>query len=185
MSHQVVRAAHRLVRRLEQHSVPLLRVSPGIVFCWFGALKVFPGLCSAEGIAGRTMEALSFGWVQPDCSVPLLAVWECLIGIGLITGCCLRWALLLLFAQMFGTFTPLLLLPGEMVPRPFAPTLEAQYIIKNVVLMSAALVIATAHRAGKPAVGHANPAQGPHWRQGGRPGGAQERGPRVIPNARP
>jgi uncharacterized membrane protein YkgB len=129
----------------------LLRVSLGVVYCWFGALKFFPGTCSAETLAARTIEALSFGLMKPAWSMPVLAVWECLIGLGLITGCCLRWALLLLFLQMIGTFSPLLLFPGEMFPNPFVPTLEAQYILKNLVLVSAAVVIAASHWDG----GHA------------------------------
>jgi uncharacterized membrane protein YkgB len=133
-------------RWLGRLSMPLLRVSLGLIFLWFGVLKFFPGVSSAEGLAGRTIEVLSFGLMKPAWSLPTLAIWECLIGLGLITGWYLRWALLLMFLQMIGTFSPLLLFPDEMFRIPFVPTLEAQYILKNVVFVSAAVVIARSNR---------------------------------------
>jgi uncharacterized membrane protein YphA (DoxX/SURF4 family) len=140
---------HLFNRWTWRSSMALLRISLGVIFFWFGVLKFFPGLSSAEDLATRTIEMLSFGLMKPVCSMPVLAVWECLIGLGLITGCCLRWALLLLFLQMVGTFSPLLLFPGEMFSGPFVPTLEAQYILKNLVFVSAGLVIASSHWDGR------------------------------------
>jgi len=117
----------RITRWMARYGVPLLRISLGIVFLWFGALKFFPGLSPAQDLAARTIERLSFGTVGPALSVLLLAVWECLIGLGLLTGKFMRVTLLLLAAQMAGTLTPLLLFPGEVFTRlPYAPTLEGQ-----------------------------------------------------------
>jgi uncharacterized membrane protein YphA (DoxX/SURF4 family) len=109
----VDRTVYGVAHWLRRNSVTLLRVSLGSIFLWFGGLKFFPGACSAEGLAGRTMEALSFGIMTRDWSVPLLAVWECLIGVGLITGLYLRGALLLLIVQMAGTFAALVIFPGK------------------------------------------------------------------------
>src|SRR5262249_56065943 len=79
-----------------------------------------------------------------------LAAWECLIGLGLLSGTCLRATILLLLLQMAGTLTPLLLFPTLTFTRfPFAPTLEGQYILKNLVLISAALVIGALVRGGR------------------------------------
>lgn len=123
-------------------SVTLLRISLGIVFLWFGALKFFPELSPAEVLATRTIEALTLGIVQPEVSRPVLAVWECLIGLGLITNRFPGVTLALLIVQMLGTFTPLVLFPQETwVQFPIAPTMEGQYILKNIVLLSAGLVI--------------------------------------------
>jgi uncharacterized membrane protein YkgB len=134
---------------MARFGVPLLRVSLGVVFLWFGALKFFPGLSPASDLAARTIEALSFGIVKPSVSVPLLAGWECLIGLGLLFGIYMRATLLLLAVQMAGTLTPLLLFPSEVFTRvPYAPTLEGQYIIKNAVLISAAIVIGATVRGG-------------------------------------
>jgi len=139
----------RITRWMARHGVPLLRVSLGVVFFWFGVLKFFPGMSPAQDLAARTIERLSFGLVHPSVSVPVLALWECLIGLGLLAGRFLRATLLLLAVQMAGTVTPLLLFPGEVFTRiPYAPTLEGQYIIKNVVLISAAIVVGATVRGG-------------------------------------
>lgn len=135
---------------MARHGVPLLRVSLGIVFLWFGALKFFPGLSPAQDLAARTVDVLSFGVVGPALSLPVLAAWECLIGIGLLSGRFMRVTLLLLAMQMAGTLTPLVLFPGEVFTRiPYAPTLEGQYIIKNAVLISAAIVLGATVRGGR------------------------------------
>ena len=79
-----------------------------------------------------------------------MAVWETLIGIGLLSGKYLRITLLLLFTQMIGTMTPLILFPTEAFTRfPYAPTLEGQYIIKNLVLISAGLAVGATVRGGR------------------------------------
>jgi len=139
----------RIASWMARHGLSLLRISLGIVFFWFGVLKFFPGMSPASDLAARTIEALSFGSVTADVSVPFLATWECLIGLGLIFGVFMRATLLLLAIQMAGTLTPLFLFPHEVFSRiPYAPTLEGQYIIKNAVLISAAIVLGATVRGG-------------------------------------
>jgi uncharacterized membrane protein YkgB len=139
----------RVTNWMARYGVLLLRISLGIVFFWFGVLKFFPSLSPAEELATRTIEVLSFGIVKPNISLPVLAAWETLIGLGLITGKFMRATILLLFLQMCGTVTPLFLFPSETWAQfPYSPTLEGQYIIKNVVLVSAALVIGATVRGG-------------------------------------
>lgn len=135
---------------LARVGIPVLRIGLGVVFLWFGALKVVPGLSPAEGLATRTIELISLGFVSPGLSLPLLAAVECFIGLGLLTGRFLRATLLVLAVQMVGTMTPLLLFPDQTFSRfPFVPTLEGQYIIKNVVLIGAAMVIGATVRGGR------------------------------------
>ncbi len=139
----------RVTTWMARYSISLLRIGLGLVFFWFGALKFIPSLSPAQDLATHTISALTFGLVQPTLSLPLLALWECLIGLGLITGRLTRLTLLLLWAQMLGTVTPLFLFPAEAFTRvPFAPTLEGQYIIKNIVLICAGLVIGATARGG-------------------------------------
>ncbi|HEX4934966.1 MAG TPA: DoxX family membrane protein [Gemmatimonadaceae bacterium] len=139
----------RLTRWMARHGVTLLRVSIGIVFLWFGVLKFFPGWSPAQDLAARTIAALTWGAVPGTVSVPLLAALETIIGLGLVTGRFLRATLLLLAAQMAGTVTPLFFFPHETFTRvPIAPTLEGQYIIKNIVLVSAAILIGATVRGG-------------------------------------
>ena len=144
------RTDRRLTRWMAREGPLLLRISLGIVFLWFGALKFFPDLSPAQDLAIRTMHTLSFGRVPPSVTLPVLAGWECLIGLGLLTGRLLRVTLLLMFVQMLGTITPVFLFPSEVFVRiPYAPTLEGQYIIKNLVLISAGVVIGATVRGGK------------------------------------
>jgi uncharacterized membrane protein YkgB len=132
----------RIASEFTRFSLTLLRISLGIVFLWFGVLKFFPELSPAEELATRTIEVLTLGIVQPALSRPVLAVWECLIGLGLVANRYHGATLALLVVQMLGTFTPLVLFPQETwVQFPIAPTMEGQYILKNMVLISAGLVI--------------------------------------------
>lgn len=135
---------------MARNGVLVLRLSLGIVFLWFGALKFFPGLSPAEDLAARTISQLTFGLMAPQTAVFILAVWESLIGIGLIFNLFMRATLFLLWVQMLGTITPIFFFPGEVFSEfPYAPTLEGQYIIKNIVLVSAGLVIGATVRGGR------------------------------------
>jgi uncharacterized membrane protein YphA (DoxX/SURF4 family) len=140
----------RITAWMARYGIPLLRISLGVTFFWFGFLKFFPGLSPAEGLATRTIEVLTFGLIPPEVSIYLLATWETLVGLGLIFGVWMRVTLLLLFLQMIGTATPIVLFPHEVFTRiPYAPTLEGQYIIKNLVLISAGLVLGATVRGGR------------------------------------
>ena len=147
---QFDRIDRRITSWMADHGLLLLRLALGIVFLWFGGLKLFPGASPAEVLAGRTIETLSGGLVPRATALPVLAVWEVAIGIGLLIGRGMRVTLLLLFVQMLGTITPLFLFPNETFTTfPLAPTLEGQYIIKNVVLVAAAIVLGATVRGGE------------------------------------
>jgi len=134
---------------MAQYGVRLLSISLGVVFFWFGVLKFFPGSSPAEDLATKTISMLTAGLIPPNVSILVLATWECVVGLGLILGLFMRATLLLLFLQMLGTVTPLFFFPQEVFTRiPFVPNLEGQYIIKNVVLISAGLVIGATVRGG-------------------------------------
>src|SRR5438045_9691239 len=102
-----------LTKWMADHSILFLRIAVGIIFFWFGVLKFFPSLSPAENLAARTISMLSSGLISQHFSIPILAAWECLIGIGLIIGKFMRITLLLLFLQMLGTILPLFFFPEE------------------------------------------------------------------------
>jgi uncharacterized membrane protein YkgB len=134
---------------MARYGISILRISLGVIFLWFGVLKFFPGLSPATALAGRTVEAITGGLVGAGMGVMILAAWEVLIGLGLLTGVAMRATLALLFVQMLGTITPLFFFPNELFTRfPYAPTLEGQYIIKNLVLVAAGIVIGATVRGG-------------------------------------
>ncbi|HSN74571.1 MAG TPA: DoxX family protein [Anaerolineae bacterium] len=140
----------KLTRWMARYGIVLLRVSLGLVFLWFGFLKFFPGLSPAEELVTNTINRLSFGLIPPATAAFLVAALETLIGLGLITGVLMRVTLLLLAFQMIGTATPIFLFPDQVFQIvPFVPTLEGQYIIKNLVLISAGLVIGATVRGGR------------------------------------
>jgi len=127
----------RITRWMAAHGVTLLRLAVGTVFVWFGALKFVPGLSPAEDLVRNTMSL-----VPGHIFVPLLGAWEVLIGVGFLSGRALRLVILLLFLQMPGTMLPIVLLPERVFTVfPFGLTLEGQYIVKNLVLVAAALVV--------------------------------------------
>jgi uncharacterized membrane protein YkgB len=135
---------------MTKYGLLLLRLSVGVIFFWFGILKFFPGHSPAQDLAIRTIDLLTFGLIPGSVSIYLLASWEVLVGIGLLTGVYMRVTLLLLFAQMLGTLSPVFLFPDEVFTRiPYAPTLEGQYIIKNLVIISAGLVMGATVRKEK------------------------------------
>jgi DoxX. len=147
---QFERADRRITGWMADHGLLLLRLALGAVFLWFGALKLIPGASPAEMLAGQTIERLTGGLIASATALPILAVWEVAIGVGLLIGRWMRVTLLLLFVQMLGTITPLVLFPTETFAHfPWAPTLEGQYIIKNVVLVSAAIVLGATVRGGE------------------------------------
>jgi uncharacterized membrane protein YphA (DoxX/SURF4 family) len=140
----------RLTRWMARYGIVLLRVSLGLVFLWFGFLKFFPGLSPAEELVTATINRLSFGLIPPATAAILVATLETLIGLGLITGLFMRLTLLLLAFQMVGTAMPILLFPDQVFQIvPIVPTLKGQYIIKNLVLASAGLVIGATVRGGR------------------------------------
>ncbi len=139
-----------LTRWMAKYGVFLLRISVGIVFFWFGVLKYFPGLSPATDLATKTIDTLTFGIISGTLALYILATLEVAIGIGLIFGVFLREILLLLLFQMMGTITPLFLFTSEAFTQiPYAPTLEGQYIIKNIVIVSAGIVIGATVRGGR------------------------------------
>lgn len=118
-----------------------IRISFGIIFIWFGILKPL-GISSAEPLVLSTVQWLPF--FDPGTWLNIIGWWEVLIGIAFLFKRTTRIAIALLALQMVGTFMPLVLLtsitfqPGLI---PFGPSMEGQYIIKNLMIISAALVV--------------------------------------------
>ena len=125
-----------IARWMYRYGRLLLRISLAVIFIWFGALKPL-GMSPAEALAAKTVY-----WFESEIFVPILGWWEVAIGVGLLFRRLIRVAILLLFLQMAGTFLPLVLLPEVCFTKvPLGLTLEGQYIIKNLILISAAIVV--------------------------------------------
>ena len=125
-----------IIQTLNRLSLPVLRISLEIIFIWFGALKPL-GNSPANDVVTKTVY-----WFNPDIFIPILGFWEMAIGLCLLYTPFIRAGLFLLALQMPGTFLPLILLPEVcFVNFPFDLTLEGQFIIKNLVLIGAAIVV--------------------------------------------
>lgn len=136
----------RLAGWMRRNGLRILRYALAVVFIWFGLLKPL-GMSPAETLVKNTVYFL-----PPDVFFPILGWWEVAIGVGLLYRPLNRLALLLLFLQMPGTMLPLVLLPEVcFTSAPFGLTMEGQYIIKNIVLIGAALVVGgTVRKASSP-----------------------------------
>jgi uncharacterized membrane protein YphA (DoxX/SURF4 family) len=127
---------------VSRRGLVLLRVSIGIIYIWFGALKFFHGYSPAEDLAINTIGKLTFGLIPQQVNIILLAVWECAVGILLITGKWLKPALSFLMVHMVCTFTPLIFFPAVSFKyAPYGFTLVGQYIMKNIIIISAAIIL--------------------------------------------
>ena len=130
-------------RWLMAKSIGLLLARIGLVFIAVGLLKFTPGTVPIEGLAGPTAEMLSLGVLSPHAGMIVIGLLGWVIALSFIAGTFRRVGVWLMGAQMLGAMSPLLLFPGELFSGPaYGPTLEAQYIIKDVILVAAGLLIA-------------------------------------------
>ncbi len=121
---------------MNRHGHLFLRVSMGVIFIWFGLLKSF-GHSPVNDLVARTVY-----WFDPKIFIPILGWWEALIGVCFLFHRLTRIAVLLLFLQIGGTFLPLVILPEVcFIKFPFVLTMEGQYIVKNLLIISAAMVL--------------------------------------------
>ena len=135
------RLDHKVSAFMQRWGIVSLRVSLAIIFIWFGLLKPF-GLSSAQTLVEDTMRWMPL--LSPHLWVVVIGFWEVAIGITFLFKSTVRIAIALLAMQMVGTFMPLVILPTVTFQEghfPYAPTLEGQYIIKNLLIISEALVI--------------------------------------------
>ncbi len=119
-------------------SPTFLRLAAGFVYFQFGLLKFFPDLSEAELIAGQTIMRISGHWLDAKTALWWLAVVECTIGLSFLFNIGMRWMFFVFALHQASTFLPLFLFP-EITFKfvPFAPTLEGQYIMKNLVSVAA------------------------------------------------
>jgi uncharacterized membrane protein YkgB len=131
------RLDERVVRFMSSYAILIIRISLGIVFVWFGLLKVI-GTSPVYDLASHVVY-----WLPTELFVPLLGIWEIAIGIGLLLGKALRVVLSLLFLQLAGTFLVLVMRPETAFQggNPLLLTMEGEFVVKNLVLIAAGLAV--------------------------------------------
>jgi uncharacterized membrane protein YkgB len=131
------RLDRKILAFLERAALPLLRLSLGVVFVWFGILKIVGETPVAKLVADTVY------WLDPHWFVPFLGAFEVLVGVGLLLGRLQRIVLALFALQMIGTFLVLIVQPGVAFQHgnPLLLTTEGEFVVKNLVLLSAGLMI--------------------------------------------
>ncbi len=141
MKNAIERIDYLVLAFMQRWGIVALRISLAVVFIWFGILKPF-GLSSAEPLVLSTVRVLPL--LSPEQWLIVIGWWEVLIGVAFLFKKTTRLAIVLLAGQMVGTFMPLFVLPSVTFQAghlPYAPTLEGQYIVKNLLIISAAMVV--------------------------------------------
>jgi uncharacterized membrane protein YkgB len=158
---------------LVRHSITALRVTVGTVFLCIGFLKFFPDVSPAQDLAITTVELLTFGVIPGAVGLVAIAMLECFIGICLLANRWMRLAVWLLAAQLVGVLAPLALLTGRLFSGPHhAPTLEGQYVLKDIILVAAGMAIAAGtFRGGRLVRDDPQPARAPRASPGTFDGG--------------
>jgi uncharacterized membrane protein YkgB len=143
----VERLDRRIVETMWRLSLPTLRIALAVVYGWFGILKPL-GLSPAAPLVLATVQ-----WMPLFTPVTWLGVigwWEVVIGVTFLWRRTTRVAIALLALQMGGTLLPLIILPEVTFQTgrwPYAPTVEGQYIIKNLLIIAAAITLGGRVRA--------------------------------------
>jgi putative oxidoreductase len=143
---RIYRFDERAIGFVRQYGILVLRVAVAVVFIWFGALKVF-GVSPVADLVARMLPFL-----PPDVAVKGMGVLELLIGAGLLSGWAIRVTMLVFFLQMLGTFLVLVLEPDQsfLHGNPLLLTVLGEFIVKNLVLIAAGIVIASAITPARP-----------------------------------
>src|SRR3954467_4167189 len=130
-------ADHAITAALRPVTLPGLRILLGVVFVWFGALKVFGASPVAAMVSG------TLPWADPHVTVMVLGAAEVAFGIALILRFALRLVLPLLAAHLTGTCLTFVMLPGLMFRDhdPFLLTESGEFVAKNLVLIAATIVL--------------------------------------------
>ncbi len=132
----------RFLSLAAKYGLIFLRISIGSIYLIFGSLKFFPNLSPAEELAGVTINMMTFNIISASTGLFLLAIMESGIGLLLILNKQMKKVLVIALLHMVCTFLPLILLPGySFQDSPFTLSIVGQYILKNLILVSAMLVL--------------------------------------------
>ncbi len=122
----------------------IARISLFIVFFWFGILKIID-LSPAKDLV-QALSAMTIPFIPFHGFYIFLGIWEAAIGLLFLFPRLTRWAFWIMMVQMFTTFGPLVFLIDTTWQHfLLVPTIEGQYIIKNVVLIALALMVYSRH----------------------------------------
>lgn len=141
MRKQLEKIDFYLIHSLRKLSMPFARISLFIVFFWFGILKII-GTSPANPMVSDLMHA-TLPFMTWDTFIILFSIYEMIIGISFLIPRFERLAIALLIPHMIMTCLPLIFLTDMTWQKFLTPTIEGQYIIKNLVIIATAIGIAS------------------------------------------
>ena len=150
------RTDDRLIDLMHSNGATIARISIGIVFIWFGLLKAL-----GTSPVAVLVEQL-FPWAPSSISVPAIGIFEVALGVAFVTGFALRITLALFWVHMAGTFLVPVMRPDLAFQggNPFYLTTIGEFVVKNLVLISAGIVVGGTVRAGRETLNRGRPSRG-------------------------
>jgi len=132
----------RVIALLRRHAPTVMRWALGLVFVWFGALKV----ANVTPVAQLVADTLALVPIPSSVLVPALGGFEIVVGLALVTGRFLRPVLAAMVGHLIGTFLVLVVQPQVAFQdgNPLLLTTEGEFVVKNLVLIAGALLVAAA-----------------------------------------
>lgn len=130
----------KVVHLTQAIGIPFARIAIFVVYFWFGILKLFgnsPANPLVDSLLQSTLPFITF-----STFIVILGIYEIAVGITFLIPRLERIAIFLLIPHLFVTTMPLILLTSITWQSPFVPTLEGQYIIKNLLIVAVALGMA-------------------------------------------
>ncbi|MBI3232116.1 MAG: hypothetical protein HYZ51_03510 [Candidatus Doudnabacteria bacterium] len=140
MQEKIQNFDNKVVAFCQRLAMPFARLALFVIYFWFGLLKIIdvsPANPLVMRLQEKTLPFLSF-----QQFIVFFALFEMLIGLLFLFPKATRLAIFLFFLHMLTTFMPLVFLPGVSWQKPFVPTLEGQYIIKNLALIALVIFLA-------------------------------------------
>ncbi len=128
-----------VISRMNRWFMPFSRFALFVIFFWFGALKVF-GLSPANPLVAQLLEH-TMPFISFAHFIVVFGIFEVIIGVLFLVKGMERLAIVFLALHMATTLMPLILVPEATWSGFFVPTLEGQYIIKNLAIIAVAMGI--------------------------------------------
>lgn len=149
--HLFDRVDRRVTDWMTEHGPMVVRASLGLVFVWFGALKLL-GVSPVEGLSKEMLYWFSpelFVWLEPGWVVPIFGAFEVAIGALLLGAIALRVTLAIFWLHLLGTFSVLVIRPDLAYRQgnPLLLTELGEFVVKNVVLIAAGIVVGSTVRS--------------------------------------
>jgi uncharacterized membrane protein YkgB len=130
----------KVIDWLRRWHLPIARLAVFTIYFYFGVLKLLgdsPATPLAQAMVSKTLGITHF-----HTTFMMLAIFECIIGVLFLFPKLTRIVIPLLLIHMVIVCSPLFLVPDQAFTKLFVPTLEGQYIIKNVAIIALALGVA-------------------------------------------